>query len=313
MPTVETHMKLGIVLHLFAVLTFVFMPNPFGRVHAQTQIPLPNASFEDGPQVNMDPYPVGTVLPGGWSVVPGAVSYWGVERRSLPQNGSNCFGFSNGNSGAYGVLLGSVNQGGMTQAGIELVVSGLPQFRLYEFRAVFRGQVVDGGTFNELQISCGTGAKVEPCGMLWREVAVRGLASSKGLTLRLKALMTPNGNNSCWAPIVDDVSLFDLGPDCDGNLVPDSTDPDCNGNAIPDACDILAGHSSDYNADGIPDECGCISDLNEDGAVNGNDLAILLAFWGPVSTFPRADIDRDQYVGGGDLAITLSNWGPCSN
>ncbi|MFZ9915983.1 MAG: dockerin type I domain-containing protein [Phycisphaerales bacterium] len=47
-------------------------------------------------------------------------------------------------------------------------------------------------------------------------------------------------------------------------------------------------------------------DLNGDGTVNGQDLAILLSAWG--GTGP-ADINGDGTVNGQDLAILLSNWG----
>jgi hypothetical protein len=58
--------------------------------------------------------------------------------------------------------------------------------------------------------------------------------------------------------------------------------------------------------------CPCSADLNANGAVDGADLAILLAFWGPTGVFPAADIDASGVVDGADLAILLSGWGPCS-
>jgi len=47
------------------------------------------------------------------------------------------------------------------------------------------------------------------------------------------------------------------------------------------------------------------SDLNNDGVVNGADLAILLGQWGTSSS---ADLNGDGVVNGGDLAILLGNW-----
>ena len=47
-------------------------------------------------------------------------------------------------------------------------------------------------------------------------------------------------------------------------------------------------------------------DLNNDGFVNGADLATLLTAWG--TSEQQADIDHDGIVGGGDLAILLSAW-----
>ena len=59
----------------------------------------------------------------------------------------------------------------------------------------------------------------------------------------------------------------------------------------------------------------CGADLNDDGFVNGADLAILLAAWGPCSGPCDADLDTDGQVGGtvdgGDLAILLASWGSC--
>jgi len=61
--------------------------------------------------------------------------------------------------------------------------------------------------------------------------------------------------------------------------------------------------------------CACIrSDLNPSGAVDGSDLGVLLAFWGPRSAaFPQADITGDGFVDGADLGILLSAWGPCTD
>ena len=58
------------------------------------------------------------------------------------------------------------------------------------------------------------------------------------------------------------------------------------------------------------DDVGNPGDLNNDGQVNGVDLAIILNNWGicGLGTCP-ADIDRDGLVNGVDLAIVLSNWG----
>ena len=47
-------------------------------------------------------------------------------------------------------------------------------------------------------------------------------------------------------------------------------------------------------------------DLNNDGRISGNDLALLLGYWGTGG--PLGDIDFDGTVGGGDLALLLSTW-----
>lgn len=52
----------------------------------------------------------------------------------------------------------------------------------------------------------------------------------------------------------------------------------------------------------------CPADLNASGAVDGVDLAALLAQWG---TNGSADLTGDGTVSGADLTFVLSAWGPC--
>ena len=93
---------------------------------------------------------------------------------------------------------------------------------------------------------------------------------------------------------------------------------DCNNDNIVDYGQILNGQLTDANTNGIPDICEgptCHDiDLNLNGIVDGADLGVLLAFWGPASpAFPRADINGDGLVNGADLGIVLAFWGPCPN
>jgi len=53
----------------------------------------------------------------------------------------------------------------------------------------------------------------------------------------------------------------------------------------------------------------CVSDLNEDGVVNGADLAVVLGAWGTSSGIP--DLNSDGIVNGADIAIILGSWGVC--
>ena len=51
-------------------------------------------------------------------------------------------------------------------------------------------------------------------------------------------------------------------------------------------------------------------DINGDGVVDGEDLSIILGFWGPCndpSDCP-ADVDGDGVVNGSDLSIVLGFW-----
>ena len=57
-------------------------------------------------------------------------------------------------------------------------------------------------------------------------------------------------------------------------------------------------------------DVGNPGDLNNDGIVNGVDLAIILSTWGLCGSGDCiADINQDGLVNGVDLAVVLSNWG----
>ena len=48
-------------------------------------------------------------------------------------------------------------------------------------------------------------------------------------------------------------------------------------------------------------------DLDDDGAVNGTDIGLLLADWGPCDGCP-GDLNEDGIVNGTDLGILLAHW-----
>jgi hypothetical protein len=53
---------------------------------------------------------------------------------------------------------------------------------------------------------------------------------------------------------------------------------------------------------------GCIGDLDNDGAIGGADLGIMLGNWG----LPGAgDLDSSGAVNGADLGSLLGMWGAC--
>jgi hypothetical protein len=66
---------------------------------------------------------------------------------------------------------------------------------------------------------------------------------------------------------------------------------------------------ADANGNGVPDGCESSNpaDLDGDGSVNAQDLAILLGAWGQGGG--AADLDGDGQVNAADLAILLDNWG----
>jgi hypothetical protein len=87
---------------------------------------------------------------------------------------------------------------------------------------------------------------------------------------------------------------------------------DCNGNGNFDPGDVISGTSPDVNGNWIPDECECLADINGDSAVNGSDIAFILAAWGTDGgVVPASDITLDGIVDGADLAYVLGAWGAC--
>lgn len=57
----------------------------------------------------------------------------------------------------------------------------------------------------------------------------------------------------------------------------------------------------------LPPPPACVADLNDDGVVDGSDLAVILGGWGT----PSGDLNDDGTTDGSDLAIVLGSWGPC--
>ena len=51
--------------------------------------------------------------------------------------------------------------------------------------------------------------------------------------------------------------------------------------------------------------CG---DINCDGFVGAQDIAMLLSAWGPAPTYVRSDLNADGLVDSRDIAILLSRW-----
>jgi hypothetical protein len=82
---------------------------------------------------------------------------------------------------------------------------------------------------------------------------------------------------------------------------------DCNVNGLLDACD------PDSDGDGIPDDCEpqCEGDLDANGIVDGSDVGLFFASWGPCPDDCPADFNGDGIVDGVDLGVVLESWGPC--
>jgi hypothetical protein len=92
---------------------------------------------------------------------------------------------------------------------------------------------------------------------------------------------------------------------------------DCNGDGIVDYGQIQSGQLVDADGNNIPDCCEngsscCPGDTNNDGFVDGIDLATILTRWAQSATqFPNADCNRDGVIDGSDLSIVLGSWGAC--
>ncbi len=105
--------------------------------------------------------------------------------------------------------------------------------------------------------------------------------------------------------------------DCNGNLVPDTSDllsqqsADCNANFIPDECELAAGTVVDGNDNGIIDTCDCAAaDLDGSGDVGIEDFLAMIGLWGTSHAGPP-DLDGDGTVGIEDFNALLELWGPC--
>jgi hypothetical protein len=117
-----------------------------------------------------------------------------------------------------------------------------------------------------------------------------------------------------YAPWWDDVGPSGDQQELCGAIIEWSAD--CNADGMVDYGQILRGEFDDINGNGVPDRiCECLGDLYVDGLVNGADLGVLLAYWGPITGTPASqatDINRDGVVNGLDLGILLAGWGACA-
>lgn len=96
-----------------------------------------------------------------------------------------------------------------------------------------------------------------------------------------------------------------------GNIFEDAcpcNDSDADG--VCDEDDQCPGQPDlDSDGDGIADCLDCLTDFNNDGVTNGQDLSYVLAAWnGSNSVY---DVSGDGVVSGPDLTIVLAEWGPC--
>ena len=90
---------------------------------------------------------------------------------------------------------------------------------------------------------------------------------------------------------------------------PQTTDTDGDGVIdLYDYCPALPGSAT---CNGCPPDLCCAGDISHNGQVDGIDLGILLAQWGPCKNDCAADITGDGLVDGADLGILLHDWAHC--
>lgn len=80
---------------------------------------------------------------------------------------------------------------------------------------------------------------------------------------------------------------------------------------------ITAGESltvtSNFVVKSLGEASGCVADLNGDGAIDGEDLSLMLGQWGDNNACAANDLNNDGLVDGLDLAAMLGSWGPCED
>jgi len=75
---------------------------------------------------------------------------------------------------------------------------------------------------------------------------------------------------------------------------------------------VLQGSAAILADSTVPVGADCAGDVDDSGAVNGVDLAVVLTNWGiPSPKYPGADVNDDGVVDGTDLATVLAGWGAC--
>lgn len=165
----------------------------------------------------------------------------------------------------------------------------------------------------DLPLSCSTGGSVQMQADVWYSL----IAPCTGL---LEV-------NTCTATFDTSIAVYG-GPTCPGAsaapLACNDDFPTC-GNKSKVFLEVTAGapllirvgtRLTDVTGTGVlqvictPSEPPCPGDVNDDGVVDGADLAGLLGSWG-VCPGCAADFDDNGVVDGSDLATLLGGWGNC--
>lgn len=74
---------------------------------------------------------------------------------------------------------------------------------------------------------------------------------------------------------------------------------------------VFQGPWSDLGGNDFNAPCSCFGDLDGDGIVGAEDLAVVLVGWQSGSGTTSGDISGDGETDGSDLGLLLVNWGAC--
>lgn len=150
-----------------------------------------------------------------------------------------------------------------------------------------------------------------------------GTENTYSFTVSVEDNPEPNGacclNGTC--NIVTEAQCLSAGGEFQGDYTTCDNDPcvePTGACCISDGCytleeAICLGAGGSWQGDDTPCEsktCGtpCPADLNEDGTVDGADLAEVLGYW----QLSGGDLNGDGITDGADLSIVLGSWGPCA-
>ncbi len=93
---------------------------------------------------------------------------------------------------------------------------------------------------------------------------------------------------------------------------------DSKGSGFSDGGDLKSPPNDDFRSSGFrmahagTSPGGCVGDFNNDGMVDGQDLAVLLGAWATNDCSFSIDGDVSCFIDGADLTVLLGNWGPCN-
>ncbi|MBB47664.1 MAG: hypothetical protein CMJ33_03790 [Phycisphaerae bacterium] len=160
-------------------------------------------------------------------------------------------------------------------------------------RRVFARVFMDSGTQNDYDMTVSFSPNPEPQG----SCCVGTICSSATEATCLAAGGTWGGADTA----------------CDAGTCAEPVGACCIGDGcfqlLSDICASAGGTFNGVGTDCASDTCAsdCVADTNNDGTVNGTDLATVLGGWG----LAGGDLNGDGTTNGEDLAIVLAFWGDC--